>query len=150
MRNGRLVRKEIIKPVRQFWIVRALVNTSYQELLTPHLYNVGYYWAYHGQYYISNWVLDNHLVELEILWVMIASELLTSMVWVGSWSALRNILQNVIDKAHQGLMTRRFLFTLWLKNRHAAWAQGKDTDLRYVQYFFNFFWSSIPISFKGT
>ena len=138
MRNGRLVRKEIIKPVRQFWIVRALVNTSYQELLTPHLYNVGYYWAYHGQYYISNWVLDNHLVELEILWVMIASELLTSMVWVGSWSALRNILQNVIDKAHQGLMTRRFLFTLWLKNRHAAWAQGKDPDLRYVQYFFSF------------
>ena len=149
MRNSRLIRKEIIKPVRQFWIVRALVNTSYQELLTPHLYNVGYYWAYHGQYYISNWVLDNHLVELEILWVMIASELLTSMVWVGSWSALRNILQNVIDKAHQGLMTRRFLFTLWLKTGTLRELKEKIRIFGMFNIFL-VFWSSIPISFKGT
>ena len=64
MRNGKIIRKEIIKPVRQFWIVKALMNTSYQELLAPHLHNVHCYWAYHGQYYISNWVLDNHLAPV--------------------------------------------------------------------------------------
>ena len=138
MRNGKLIRKERIKPVRQFWIFKALVNSSYQELLAPHLHNVNYYWAHHGQYYISKWVLDNHLMELEILWVMKASELLTSMLWVGSWSALRNILQNFINKVHQGLMTRRFLFTAITKKQARCVSSSKRYRSLASSIFFSF------------